>query len=111
MANIALTLSPGSSVQITGATQVDSTGNPLTTPDPNYGAAVWVSNDTTIVTITSSGPGLPTITSTGKVGETTVTGTETSSVTTDPTLTGTVTVTVSGPVPASILPVLGTPTT
>jgi hypothetical protein len=94
-----ITMSTSQTFKITGTTQVDSSGNPLPVPNPNYGAPVRTVSDDSMITISSAESE---VTPTGKTGTVVITETSTSSVETDPVLVGTITLTLTGPVAASL---------
>jgi hypothetical protein len=95
-----VTLLPTQVYVLNNTVQVDSTGAPLTTPDPTYGAPTFTSSNPAVASV---GPLLPLrVQPTGVVGTTTITGTEVSSDTSKPSIVGTLVVTVPGPLAAGL---------
>lgn len=93
----AVTLTPAHTYVMNNTVQVDSTGAPLTSPDPTYSAPAYASNNPSVATLQGNR-----VTPSGVLGTATITATETSSDNTKPTLTGTLVVTVQGPAADSL---------
>ena len=97
---LAVTLTTEQTFGIHSVIQVDANDVALPTPDPTYGAPTYSSSDDTVVTVGQTLQG-PVVSPTGKLGTATITVTEVSS-TGEPTIIGTLVVTVTGPAAASL---------
>jgi hypothetical protein len=102
MATQTASLPAGQTLNVTTFIQQDASGNPLATPNPNYAEPVVETIDSTFFNAVQVTPGNWDLISTGKVGSTTVVFSETSSVSTDPVITDTYDITVTGPVAAGL---------
>jgi hypothetical protein len=100
MSTTSVTLTQTQTYTLT-TTQVDASGNPVTTPDPTYNTLGYVSSNPSVATVSAFVPNQ--VIPTGVIGSTVITATETSTDTKRPALTGTLNVTVVGTPPASLL--------
>lgn len=94
-----VTLTPAQTFVMNSIVQVDSTGTPLSTPDPSYSSVSCVSSNTAVAGVQGNIRVAPT----GILGTATITATETSSDPSKPVITGTLVVTVVGPSAAALV--------
>lgn len=111
MSETAVTMQAGQTLPLPfRATQEDSSGAALTTPDPNYpGATQYALSDDSFGSVGSfPASNSANFASNGKVGTVTITGTDTAADGTT-TITGTLVVTIEGPTASQLLITPGTP--
>lgn len=105
MGNLDIALTSGETKNLTAWIELDAIGNPMNPSDTSYGSVSIANSDAAVASFNPDPTtGAGTITAL-TAGTTTITGSATSPTSPNPTIIGTATVTVTGQVATSLLPV------